>query len=218
MRREERYKHIIDWFEEHVPVAETELSYDDPFQLLVAVILSAQCTDKRVNMTTPALFQRFPDAQTMAQAAAEDIYPYIKSISYPNNKAKHLAAMARMLCERVRRYCSGRRGNAATAARRRAQDRKRGSRRVFSSRSNACGYARFPRSRTAGAYRWSAHPASNGIATYALYSGSLATHSASLADPARPLRLYRTQAPVPGVRPAALVQERTAPDETSRQT
>lgn len=99
MRREERYKYVIDWFREHFPVAETELSYDDPFQLLVAVILSAQCTDKRVNMTTPALFQRFPDAQTMAQAAAEDIYPYIKSISYPNNKAKHLAAMARMLCE-----------------------------------------------------------------------------------------------------------------------
>lgn len=78
-------------------MAETELEYADPYQLLVAVILSAQCTDKRVNMTTPALFERFPDSKSMAQAAAEDIYPYIKSISYPNNKAKNLAAMARML-------------------------------------------------------------------------------------------------------------------------
>ena len=80
-----------------MPVAESELEYTDPFQLLVAVILSAQCTDKRVNMTTPALFAAFPTAEAMAAATAEEIYPYIRSISYPNNKAKNLAGMARML-------------------------------------------------------------------------------------------------------------------------
>ena len=77
-----------------MPVAETELHYNNPFQLLVATILSAQCTDKRVNLTTPALFERFPDALSMANASIEEIYNLIKSVSYPNNKAKHLAGMA----------------------------------------------------------------------------------------------------------------------------
>ena len=97
MKIKERNRGIIEWFSQHMPVAETELHYQDPYQLLVAVILSAQCTDKRVNMTTPALFERFPTAGAMAEATAEEIYPYIKSISYPNNKARNLAAMARML-------------------------------------------------------------------------------------------------------------------------
>lgn len=97
MTQKQRYTGIIGWFTENVPVAESELRYETPFQLLVAVILSAQCTDKRVNLTTPALLERFPDAHAMACAAAEDIYPFIKSISYPNNKAKNLAAMARKL-------------------------------------------------------------------------------------------------------------------------
>ena len=97
MRIEERYAHILDWFRQHMPSAESELRYDSPYQLLVAVILSAQCTDKRVNMTTPALFDRFPTPQHMAEADPEEIYPYIKSISYPNNKAKNLSGMARML-------------------------------------------------------------------------------------------------------------------------
>lgn len=82
-----------------MPVAESELTYSNPFELLVAVILSAQCTDKRVNMTTPALFATYPTPEAMAAATAEEIFPYIKSISYPNNKAKHLAGMARMLVE-----------------------------------------------------------------------------------------------------------------------
>ena len=99
MTQRERYEGIIGWFSENVPVAESELKYENPWQLLVAVILSAQCTDKRVNMTTPALIERFPDAHTMAEATPEDIYPYIKSISYPNNKAKNLAAMAMRLAE-----------------------------------------------------------------------------------------------------------------------
>lgn len=80
-----------------MPVAETELVYDDPFQLLVAVILSAQCTDKRVNMTTPAIFERYPDPESMAAATFEDLFPLIKSISYPNNKTRHLIGMAQKL-------------------------------------------------------------------------------------------------------------------------
>jgi endonuclease-3 len=99
MTTKERYEGIIEYFQQAMPVAESELNYRNPFELLVAVILSAQCTDKRVNMTTPALFEAYPSPQAMAEATAEDIFPYIKSISYPNNKAKHLAAMARMLCE-----------------------------------------------------------------------------------------------------------------------
>ena len=99
MTTKQRYEGIIGWFSEHMPVAESELHYKDPYQLLVAVILSAQCTDKRVNMTTPALFEAFPTPQAMAEATAEEIYPYIRSISYPNNKARNLAGMARMLCE-----------------------------------------------------------------------------------------------------------------------
>ena len=97
MRKEERYKGILNWFQQHVPVAETELHYENPFQLLVAVILSAQCTDKRVNMVTPALFHDFPEAETMAASTETVIFEYIKSISFPNNKAKHLVGMARKL-------------------------------------------------------------------------------------------------------------------------
>ena len=99
MTTQKRYEGVIAWFSEHMPAAESELHYENPFQLLVAVVLSAQCTDKRVNMTTPALFAAFPTPQAMAQASAEEIFPYIRSISYPNNKARHLASMARMLCE-----------------------------------------------------------------------------------------------------------------------
>lgn len=99
MTTKERYEAIIAYFRQAMPTAESELNYRNPFELLVAVILSAQCTDKRVNMTTPALFEAFPSPQAMAEASADDIFPYIKSISYPNNKARHLAAMARMLCE-----------------------------------------------------------------------------------------------------------------------
>ena len=99
MRLKERYDGIIEYFSKAMPVAESELNFGSPFELLVAVILSAQCTDKRVNMTTPALFEAYPTAEAMAEASAEDIFQYIRSISYPNNKAKHLAAMARQLCE-----------------------------------------------------------------------------------------------------------------------
>lgn len=97
MTKKERYEGVLKWFAENMETAETELHYHNPYELLVSTILSAQCTDKRVNMTTPALFDHFPTPQHMAQADAEEIYTYIRSISYPNNKAKNLAAMARML-------------------------------------------------------------------------------------------------------------------------
>ncbi|MCD7976587.1 MAG: endonuclease III [Tannerellaceae bacterium] len=97
MRKKERYQGVIEWFTQHMPVAETELHYKDPFQLLVAVILSAQCTDKRVNMITPPLFEAFPTVEVMAVSTPEVVYEYIKSVSYPNNKARHLVGMARML-------------------------------------------------------------------------------------------------------------------------
>jgi len=97
MTTKQRYKHIIDWFTENVPVAETELHYSDPFGLLVAVILSAQCTDKRVNMITPRLLADVPTAEVMAVSSPEVIFEYIRSISYPNNKAKHLVGMAQKL-------------------------------------------------------------------------------------------------------------------------
>ena len=99
MRTSERYRRLIAYFEEVRPTAQTELHYESPFQLLVAVILSAQCTDKRVNMVTPALFAAYPDAASMAQASPEELLPYISSISYPNNKSRHLAGMARKLSE-----------------------------------------------------------------------------------------------------------------------
>ena len=99
MTTRQRFRGITDWFQQNMPVAESELQYQNPYQLLVSVILSAQCTDKRVNMTTPAIFDRFPTPQAMADADPEEIYPYIRSISYPNNKAKNLSGMARMLCE-----------------------------------------------------------------------------------------------------------------------
>ncbi len=97
MQKKERFEKIISWFETHHPVAETELHYKDPYQLLVAVILSAQCTDKRVNLVTPKLFERFPDPETLAAASSDEVFTYIRSISYPNNKAKHLVGMAQML-------------------------------------------------------------------------------------------------------------------------
>lgn len=94
MTRKERYRYVIDYFLQHSPEAETELIYDDPYQLLVAVILSAQCTDKRVNMTTPAIFKKFPDVSALSKTNFDELFPLIKSISYPNNKTKHLIGMA----------------------------------------------------------------------------------------------------------------------------
>jgi endonuclease-3 len=97
MTRKQRYDFVLDYFQKNIPDAETELFYDNPFQLLVSVILSAQCTDKRVNLTTPAIFERYPDPQSMSKATVAELFPLIKSISYPNNKTKHLIGMAKML-------------------------------------------------------------------------------------------------------------------------
>lgn len=99
MTKNERYNGIIEWFKVNMPTADTELHYETPFQLLVAVILSAQCTDKRINMVTPALFERFKNAEEMAKSSVEEIYEYIKSVSFPNNKAKNLFGMANMLTD-----------------------------------------------------------------------------------------------------------------------
>jgi endonuclease III len=97
MTRKERFQFVLDYFREYTPNAETELIYDTPYQLLVSVILSAQCTDKRVNMTTPAIFEKYPDPQALSRAGFDELFPLIKSISYPNNKTKHLIGMAQML-------------------------------------------------------------------------------------------------------------------------
>lgn len=100
MLKTERYRHFVEYFSKNQPAAETELHYTNPYELLVAVILSAQCTDKRINQIAPALFQRFPDAASLAASDADEIFPYIRSVSYPNNKAKHLAGMGKMLMEK----------------------------------------------------------------------------------------------------------------------
>jgi endonuclease-3 len=100
MTRTERYEFVINYFQYHAPDAETELLYDNPYQLLTSVILSAQCTDKRVNMTTPAIFEKYPDVESLSKASFEELFPFIKSISYPNNKTKHLIGMANTVMEK----------------------------------------------------------------------------------------------------------------------
>lgn len=97
MTRKERYKAVVELFKKINPDAETELEYNDPFQLLIAVILSAQCTDERINKVTPTLFRDFPSPRHLASVSADEVYPYIRSVTYPNNKAKHLVGMAKML-------------------------------------------------------------------------------------------------------------------------
>jgi len=99
MLKAERYRHFLEYFSKNQPAAETELHYNNPYQLLIAVILSAQCTDKRINQITPALFARFPDAAALAASDADEIFTYIRSVSYPNNKAKHLAGTGKLLME-----------------------------------------------------------------------------------------------------------------------
>ena len=100
MTSKQRYQYVIDYFEKNNPGAETELIYNDPYELLVATILSAQCTDKRVNMTTPAIFQKFPDVYALSKTNFDELFPFIKSISYPNNKTKHLIGMAKTVVEK----------------------------------------------------------------------------------------------------------------------
>ncbi|WP_026462050.1 endonuclease III [Adhaeribacter aquaticus] len=99
MRKQERFKHLIEYFTSNFPEPKTELAYTNAYELIVAVVLSAQCTDKRVNMVTPALLEQYPTPEHLATATPEEIFPFIKSISYPNNKAKHLAGLGKKLVE-----------------------------------------------------------------------------------------------------------------------
>lgn len=99
MKRSERYNYVLDYFEKNIPPVETELNYGSPYELLVAVMLSAQCTDKRINAVTPALFAAYPTVESLASATVEEVLPYISSVSYPNSKAKHLVEMAAKVCE-----------------------------------------------------------------------------------------------------------------------
>ncbi len=100
MDKKELYKYVIDYFQKSMPIAETELKYENPYQLIVAVLLSAQCTDVRVNKITPEFFRKFPNPESLKEATTEEVYELIKSCSYPNNKAKHLIGMARILVEK----------------------------------------------------------------------------------------------------------------------
>ena len=102
MTRRQRYDFVLDWFRQNIPEPETELTYGDTYELLVAVILSAQCTDKRVNMVTPDLFRKYPNAKLLAKAEPEDIFPFIKSVSFANNKSRHLVGMARMVMDKFK--------------------------------------------------------------------------------------------------------------------
>jgi endonuclease-3 len=99
MLKADRYKAFVDYFATHQPIAETELQYTNPFELLIAVILSAQCTDKRINQITPKLFERYPTPESLANSSSDEVFTYIRSVSYPNNKAKHLVGMAKILVE-----------------------------------------------------------------------------------------------------------------------
>lgn len=99
MTTKQRFEHILAWFAENMPVAESELNYRNPYELLVAVMLSAQCTDKRVNMVTPALFEAYPTPEALAAASSDEVFEYVKSVSYPRSKAEHLVAMAQRLME-----------------------------------------------------------------------------------------------------------------------
>ena len=99
MTTKQRFEHILRWFEQNMPVAESELVYNNPYELLVAVMLSAQCTDKRVNMVTPSLFAAYPTAESLAKATSDEVFDYVKSVSYPRSKAAHLVAMAKRLVE-----------------------------------------------------------------------------------------------------------------------
>ena len=192
MRKEERYKGVLNWFNEHVPVAETELHYDNPYQLLIAVILSAQCTDKRVNMITPALFRDFPTPEVMAASTSEVIFEYIRSVSYPNNKSKHLVGMAKMLMSDFDGVVPS--DIVAKVARRRPQDGKRHSLGRLQQASNGCRHTCVPRSQPHRPDKQQQNPVGNGKGVGEAYPGGTNPDRPPLVDPARTLHLYRPQA------------------------
>ena len=214
MTTRQRFRGITDWFQQNMPVAESELQYQNPYQLLVSVILSAQCTDKRVNMTTPALFDRFPTPQAMADADPEEIYPYIRSISYPNNKAKNLSGMARMLCEEF--------GGAVPEDIEQLQ-RLPG---VGRKTANVVGIVAFgKRAMPVDTHVFRvADPAANRNAAHRRFPARSAPPRTPLADPARALRLHGPQTALRSLRPHPLVPvlrhaaENSAPGERPRRT
>ena len=172
MRKEERYKGVLNWFNEHVPVAETELHYDNPYQLLIAVILSAQCTDKRVNMITPALFRDFPTPEVMAASTSEVIFEYV----------------------RFRRCRTIRYRRVAKVARRRPQDGKRHSLGRLQQAGNGCRHTCVPRSQPHRPDKQQQNPVGNGKGVGEAHPGGTNPDRPPLVDPARTLHLYRPQA------------------------
>lgn len=194
MRKEERYKGVLNWFNEHVPVAETELHYDNPYQLLIAVILSAQCTDKRVNMITPALFRDFPTPEVMAASTSEVIFEYIRSVSYPNNKSKHLVGMAKMLMSDFDGVVPSDIDELQKLPGRRPQDGKRHSLGRLQQASNGCRHTCVPRSQPHRPDKQQQNPVGNGKGVGEAYPGGTNPDRPPLVDPARTLHLYRPQA------------------------
>ena len=191
MRKKERYEKVIAWFQENVPVAETELHYNNPYELLIAVILSAQCTDKRVNIITPPLYRDFPTPEALAATTPEVVFEYIRSVSYPNNKAKHLVGMAKML---VNEFNSQVPDNMEDLIKLPGVGRKTAN--VIQSvvfHKAASGYPCVPRQsphRTSAGQLY--HPVQCGKGTDEEYPGETGSHSTPLAYPARPLCLPGT--------------------------
>jgi endonuclease-3 len=192
MRKKERYEKVIAWFQDNVPVAETELHYNNPYELLIAVILSAQCTDKRVNIITPPLYKDFPTPEALAATTPEVIFEYIRSVSYPNNKAKHLVGMAKML---VNDFNSEVPDNLEDLIKLPGVGRKTANviqSVVFKKAAMAVDTHVFRVShRRTGAGQLH-HPVQRGKRTGEEYSGKAHTDCPSLAHPARPLRLSGT--------------------------
>ena len=193
MRKKERYEKVIAWFQDNIPVAETELHYNNPYELLIAVILSAQCTDKRVNIITPPLYKDFPTPEALAATTPEVIFEYIRSVSYPNNKAKHLVGMAKML---VNDFNSEVPDNLEDLIKLPGVGRKTANviqSVVFKKSGNGGRYTRVP---CQPPYRTGArqlhHPVQRGKRTGEEYSGKAHTDCPSLAHPSRPLRLSGT--------------------------
>ncbi len=189
MTRKQRFDFVIAWFSEHAPDAETELIFDNPYQLLVSVILSAQCTDKRVNMVTPAFFAHFPGPGTLAKAHFDEVFPFIRSISYPNNKTKHLIGMANMLVTDFKGEVPLTVEELTQTARCR---QKNGQCNYIGNRPATQYGGRYPCVPCFGADRshsWRKNPACRRKAAYTVNTQGTHTQSTSLAHPAWPLYL-----------------------------
>ena len=182
MTKKQRYEIILSYFRQEMPEADTELEFGSIFQLLVAVVLSAQCTDKRINQVTPELFRQYPDAKAMAQAEVDEVVEYIKSVSYPNSKAEHLVKLARMLVERHNGEVPGR-----------SQDGQCHSVGSLWQVNNGCRYARLPReSSLRTGFCEGRQPTEGGTGTGKKYTRGGYSTGTSLVIASRTLRLYGT--------------------------